>query len=79
MIEFILLGVIAFICFAISAKPNTDTDVKMSDKAKDPGKNLQSAEQTATPLAETKVSDSVDDLALDKDFDIYDLMNAGKD
>ena len=79
MIEFILLGVIAFICFAISAKPNADTDVKMSDKAKDPGKNLQSAEQTATPLAETKVSDSVDDLALDKDFDIYDLMNAGKD
>lgn len=76
MIEFLILTGIAFICYAISASRKPDSTSERDEASKET--QAEPVEATQPPQPQT-TPQSVESLSLGTDFDIYDLINAGKD
>lgn len=80
MIEFLILSGIAFVCYAISASKKPSSTIEKDESQKETSdKPIETPEKPiATPQSQV-APQSVESLSLGTDFDIYDLINAGKD
>lgn len=81
MLEFIILLLVAVICYAIPYAGHKEPDVMVPTTKAKPKKAEQQPQvaKTQEPQSTQGISTSIDSLYLNEDFDISDLINAGKE
>ena len=81
MLEFIILLLVAVVCYAIPYAGHKAPDVTIPTAKARPKKVEQQPQvaKTQEPQSTQGISTSIDSLYLNEDFDISDLINAGKE